>query len=442
MRARSARILAFLAVLALAVPAWGQAAEDAGSLVPQFQEGDVITLDQIDKLRPYLPEEFWDNRDMFFYEGMNLEIGPPNVDYSPPKVYNAATEKFKGQPRIGPDNSLENFSAGQPFPMDEIDCTGDPQAGVKVIWNFDYQWRGAGGSATFFYSYWDRGEQLPLYYEGTGRTIELSHRPEAQYLDANNGDIFRGEKRKNAFGVNVDAPFDARGIALLSYRYKSTDKPRSEAKNDDTWVYVPTLRRVRRLSAAQRTDAVAGTDFTFDDLFSFAGIIPQYEWECLGEKQILAPMNSKVKAFPYGKDHNFGPYGLSYADDRWELRDTIVVRMTPKNADHPYHHKDLYLDKQTLTAHYSFAYDQKEELWKILWHNKRWSEDTELVGPWYGGWEGVDSPKDLIVVSDTIVNVQTGTGNRIEFWDRTGVPLKNKGKIRRFIDVGRLTKGR
>jgi hypothetical protein len=46
------------------------------------------------------------------------------------------------------------------------------------------------------------------------------------------------------------------------------------------------------------------------------------------------------------------------------------------------------------------------------------------------------------VVSDIIVNVQTGTGNRIEFWDAHGTPLPSKGKIRRFIDVGRLTKGR
>jgi hypothetical protein len=38
--------------------------------------------------------------------------------------------------------------------------------------------------------------------------------------------------------------------------------------------------------------------------------------------------------------------------------------------------------------------------------------------------------------------VQTGTGNRIEFWDAHGTPPKSKGKIRRFIDVGRLTKGR
>ena len=73
---------------------------------------------------------------------------------------------------------------------------------------------------------------------------------------------------------------------------------------------------------------------------------------------------------------------------------------------------------------------------------ERWSEDTELTGVWFHGWESVPEPRALNVISDMIVNVQTGTGNRIEFWDRNGLPLKSKGKIRRFIDVGRLTKGR
>ncbi len=416
-------------------------AEDAGALVPSFAEGDVLDFEGVTKLKPFLPEEFWDNRDFFFYEGMKLVIGPTQFDYANAPEYDLATTKHKGESRIGPDNSLENYVTGAPFVTDEIDCLGDPQAGVKLMWNNNYRWVGAAGGAKFFYSYWDRGEQLPLYYEGWAKGVRLSHRPEAQY-EAEGGDVFRGEKRKDASGPVVEAPFDARGIMLLSYRYKSSDKPQAEAKNDDTWVYVPTLRRVRRISTAQRTDAVAGTDFTFDDLFSFNGIVPQYEWQCLGERKIIGPMNTMVKAYPYEKDHNFGPYGLSFADDRWELRDAIVVRMIPKNADHPYHHKDIYLDKQTMNAMYSFAYDQKGELWKIIWHNKRWSEDHTLTGEFYEGWEGIPKPMDNLIVSDIIVNVQTGTGNRIEFWDRYGTDFESKGKVRRFIDVGRLTKGR
>jgi hypothetical protein len=430
--------LAAVAALLLASPATSQqAAEDVGVTGPAFKEGDVIGLDQIDKLKPYLPPEFWANRDFFFYEGMKLEIGPFFRDYSPNEQYKAATQKFAGQARIGPDGALENHTAGQPFLMDQIDCAGDPQAANKVMWDHDYAFDGDGADARYFYSYWDRGEQLPLYYEGTSKTVHLSHRVEPSYLEEG-GDVFRNEKRKFAFGIEVDAPFDARGIAVMTYRYKSADGPRADAKNDDTWVYVPTLRRVRRISTAQRTDAVSGTDFTFDDLRSFSGIVPQYEWKCLGEMDILAPMNTKVKAYPYNKDHNFGPYGLSYADDNWELRKAIKVRMTPKNSDHPYHHKDIYIDKQTVSALYSFAYDQKEELWKVIWHNHRFSGD----GDWYKGWDEIPEPRDVRIISDTIVNVQTGTGNRIEFWDAHGTPYTSKGKVRRYIDVGRLTKGR
>jgi hypothetical protein len=396
----------------MGVPAMAEQT-DAGGAVPSFKDGDVLTFDEIEKLKPFLPEQFWDNRDFFFYEGM--------------------------QPRIGPDNSLENWTAGFPFTPESIDCTGDPQAGVKIMWNF--QAGGGDGHAHFFYSYWDRGEQLPLYYEGTGQSVQLAHRIENKFEESGH-DIFRGEKRKNANGVQVDAPFDARGIMLLSYRYKTSDKPRAEARNDDTWVYVPTLRRVRRISTAQRTDAISGTDFTMDDLRSFNGIVPQYEWTCLGEARTIAPMNTKQKGYPYEKDHNFGPYGLSFADDRWELRDSFVVKMKPKNADHPYHHKIIFIDQQTYQPLYSFAYDQKNELWKIIWHNHRWSEDTSVTGVWFPGWDEVPEPRALLVVSDIIANVQTGTGNRIEFWDAHGTPMPSKGKIRRFIDVGRLTKGR
>jgi hypothetical protein len=434
------RLAIAAATAALFAPPAAAEQTDAGGAAPAFKEGDVISFDQIDKLRPFLPEQFWDNRDFFFYEGMQLEIGPSDYDYEPTKQFMEMTQKFAGQSRIGPDDSLENWKTGFPFLRDSIDCKGDPKAGTKIMWNFRAP--GGDGHAHFFYSYWDRGEQLPLYYEGTGQSVQLAHRFEARH-EPNSFDIFRGEKRKGANGVQVDAPFDARGIMLLSYRYKSSDKPRAEARNDDTWVYVPTLRRVRRISTAQRTDAISGTDFTMDDLRSFNGIVPQYEWTCLGEARMIAPMNTTQKGYPYEKDHNFGPYGLSFANDKWELRDAWVVQMKPKNADHPYHHKDIYLDKQSLAPLYSFAYDQKGELWKIITHNHRWSQNKELTDDnWFPGWEDIPEPRAVLVVSDIIANVQTGTGNRIEFWDAQGTPMPSKGKIRRFIDVGRLTKGR
>ena len=166
------RTLAAVACLGalLATPALAQ--EDAIG-APTFSEGDVITMDKIESLKNFLPPEFWANRDFFFYEGMKLEIGPFYRDYSPAQAYKDATAKFAGQAKIGPENSLENYTAGQPFPMDQIDCKGDPQAGAKIAWNFDHRWNGDGARAKYYYSYWDRGEELPLYYEGTSKTVQL-----------------------------------------------------------------------------------------------------------------------------------------------------------------------------------------------------------------------------------------------------------------------------
>jgi hypothetical protein len=441
------RLAPFLLTLLLAPSLAAFAQEDVAPGAPTFKEGDTITFDKIESLKPYLPPEFWDNRDFFFYEGMQLEIGPTDRDYSEPAAFQAASEKHKGTAKIGPEESLNGYISGRPF-AGRIDCKGDPQAGAKIAWNFDWRWQGDGSNSRYYYSYWDRGEELPLYYEGTSKIIKLSGRVEPEY-EGTQAELFRGDKRKHTFGIEVDAPFDARGILVMTYRYNDSQLPKDVTKNDDTWVYVPTLRRVRRISSAQRTDAVSGTDFTLDDLRSFDGIVPQYKWECLGQDiPMIAPMNSRVEAYPYSRDHNFGPYGLSYADDRWELRKAYKVRFVPNNADHPYSKKDIYIDMQTYEPFYSFAYDRKNELWKIITHNHRWSEDNlpgdskKAGGKWYEGWTQVPEARDNRANSDIIVNVQTGTGNRIEYWDNHGTPFASKGKIRRYIDIGRLTKGR
>ena len=256
-------------------------------------KGTSSTSRRLRRSSPFFPRPFGTIETSSFIRACSSRSARFYRDYGPADAFNAKTEEHRGKPKIGPGNSLEDYIAGQPFPMEDIDCLGDPQAGVKIMWNFDYRWNGAGNTASFFYSYWDRGEELPLYYEGDGKTVFLSHRVEPEY-DAQHGDVFRGEKRKNAFGVHVTAPFDARGIMLMSYRYKSADRPVAEAKNDDTWVYVPTLRRVRRISTAQRTDSISGTDFTFDDLQQLRWHRDRStSWECVGEMDILAPSNTQ-----------------------------------------------------------------------------------------------------------------------------------------------------
>jgi hypothetical protein len=436
-------VVSALALAASSATAGSHTGADVIPGVP-FKEGDVINFDQIDKLRDYLPPEFWKERTYFFYEGMKLEIGPAFRDYAEPPIYQRATEKYASTVRIGDGGSLLGYVAGRPFPG-KIDCEGDPRAGAKIAWNFMKRWNGDGPRASYFYSYWDRGQQLPLYYEGTWKRAQLAHRTEPRYEESG-GDIFPNEKRQYAYGIEINAPFDYRELMIMTYRYKTSDGPPQSARNDDSWVYLPDLRRVRRISTAQRSDPISGTDFTLDDLFSFEGIPPQYEWTCVGERDVLTPFNTQVRAYPYRRDHSFGPHGLSFADDRWELRHAIVVRMDPRNPNHPYSSKELWLDAQTYEPLYNFAYDRRGELWKITWHNHRWSEDRNRTAAGtkdrYEGWESVPEPRDVQVVGDAVINVQSQTGNRIEYWDSHGTPFATSGGLRSYIDLGRLNKGK
>src|SRR5215510_13057839 len=115
------RFAPVLLALALAGAAFAQ--EDVAPGAPSFKEGDIIAFDKVEALKPFLPPEFWDNRDFFFYEGMQLEVGPTGRDYSDPPAFNAATEKYQGTAKVGPEASLTGYMAGRPFPG-KIDCKG------------------------------------------------------------------------------------------------------------------------------------------------------------------------------------------------------------------------------------------------------------------------------------------------------------------------------
>jgi hypothetical protein len=441
LRFRATRCAAAWGLVCAVIAAAGVASAEEAAF--PFSEGDVVGEAEVEKLRPWLPDRFWEHRRHYFFPGMQMQIGPAQRDYSPPAVYRDATDANRGKARLGADGSLEGFVAGQPFPMDELDCEGDPDAGTKLIWNFVHRWQGHGAQARFRYVYVDRGEILPLSYEGTTAAWILKHRPEPQYRETG-GDVFKAENRLFVVGFEVEKPPQSSGTRTLTYRYEDSFGPRAEARPEDTWIYSRRVRRVRKISESQRSSAVAGTDFTFDDLFTFSGLPPQYVWTCTGEKTLVAPMNTAKPGFPYEAENDYGPTHLSYANDRWELRRAIGLLMEPKDPDHPYSKKEIWLDRQTLQPLYSFAYDRTGALWKIIHHDHRWSED-DLGGiearKWYPGWEGVPEPRDLRIVSDSILNVQSGTGNRLDFWNSHGNPPPLPD-LRRYIDIDRLRRGR
>ena len=73
------------------------------------------------------------------------------------------------------------------------------------------------------------------------------------------------------------APSDVFGTAQLSWRWADP------TKNDSVWIYSPAVRRMRRLTAANRSEGILGTEFALDDAEPiYAGKVEMMDWKFFG----------------------------------------------------------------------------------------------------------------------------------------------------------------
>jgi outer membrane lipoprotein-sorting protein len=57
-----------------------------------------------------------------------------------------------------------------------------------------------------------------------------------------------------------DSPADVKGTALLTYAHKTQD--------DDQWLYLPAVKRVKRIASSNRSGSFVGSEFAYEDLAS------------------------------------------------------------------------------------------------------------------------------------------------------------------------------
>src|SRR5436305_353656 len=99
------------------------------------------------------------------------------------------------------------------------------------------------------------GESRRLYYNGR---LVVDPKPEMP-----NASGYRFQE----FVGPILAPYDLKGVGLLTYRYIDPAKP------DASFLYLPVLRRVRRLSTAQRADAFPGATTYPEEQDFYAGLL-------------------------------------------------------------------------------------------------------------------------------------------------------------------------
>ncbi|TPH14705.1 outer membrane lipoprotein-sorting protein [Litorilituus lipolyticus] len=89
-------------------------------------------------------------------------------------------------------------------------------------------------------------------------------------------------------------PRDVKGTAFLSFSHP--------VEADEQWLFLPALKRVKRISSRNKSGPFMGSEFAFEDLSSFE--VEKYTYKYLGDEAANGEMSFKVEQYPV--DENSG----------------------------------------------------------------------------------------------------------------------------------------
>ncbi len=426
-------------------PTGSSRSEDAVAV--KIETGMVLLQDDLMVLRELVPQEIWRHREIFFHEGMRLEIGPCHRRYSPPSFFREASERFAGEAGIDKKGNLENYTAGTPFPSDQIDLEA-PDAATRWAFNVEHRYRGAGHRGRFrITDFPDRIGGIQVYL-GDFFLFQIMHRAD---LEATGYAI---PKRRMAFaaGGEFTKPFDARFLAWRQFR--PLKAARRYSLPDDIFAYIPSMRKVRR-AATNWVDGLYVPRYTLSGDGAGGGVAygqggsisptagrsiavsedmrrgliglefraNAYNWRYLGETNILAPLNISGGGFPVMDDRNFGPSGLSLADDRWDLRRVVIIEGAARMNNMDVKALTIYLDYQTHEPLFWVTRTGRRRLLDIGILGSRFSDDLLPIPEWPGGTTASVFQPVVAVFFDA---AQGAGGWRRESYDLDSLPYTDQ----------------
>ncbi len=135
---------------------------------------------------------------------------------------------------------------------------------------------------------------------GQEMTRELSFKT----LERENEDV--GDKGLTVFST----PRDVQGTALLSHA--------QILEPDNQWLYLPALKRVKRISSANKSGPFVGSEFAFEDFTSTE--LKKYDYKYIGEETLDGLKVDVVERFPLYKNSGYTKQ-VSYVDqDIYQVR--------------------------------------------------------------------------------------------------------------------------
>jgi len=171
--------------------------------------------------------------------------------------------------------------------------------------------------------------------------------------------------------IIFETPKVVKGTAFLSFTHK--------IKNDDQWLFLPALKRVKRISSSNKSGSFMGSEFSYEDISS-----------------------QEVEKYSY----------LWLKNEDYEGKATFVVELDPSDPNSGYTRQIVWFDQKEYIPVKVDYYDRKNILLKTLtFHDYQ----QYLSKHW--------RPNRM-----TMVNHQTGKSSDLEWTDykfKTGLSTKD-----------------
>lgn len=126
-----------------------------------------------------------------------------------------------------------------------------------------------------------------------------------------------------------DRPRDLKGTAILTFTHKLED--------DEQWLYLPALKRVKRISSADKSGPFMGSEFAYEDLSSQE--VEKYSYRYLRDETVNGEPCFVVERIPTDENSGYtrqiiwvdqAEYRLRRVD-YYDRKNTLLKSMSPVN---------------------------------------------------------------------------------------------------------------
>ncbi|ARU57682.1 outer membrane lipoprotein-sorting protein [Oleiphilus messinensis] len=150
--------------------------------------------------------------------------------------------------------------------------------------------------------------------------------------------------------IVFDQPADVRGTALLTYSHKTGP--------DDQWLYLPALKRVKRIASSNKSGPFMGSEFAFEDMG--AQEVEQYTYKYLRDESCNELTCFVIERYPTDENSGYSKqiawidqqeyriYKVEYYDRKDSLLKTLTLSKFYKYLDKFWRaHDNFMMNHQT-----------------------------------------------------------------------------------------------